>query len=322
MGENLQLQESSTVCPTRNVFRFPLPRSRSGSWKSCILNINSYRFQALLNCVGALNPDVLERSLDRIVSRHEILRTAFVADNGESPRQEVGAHIPLVLPREDLRVLPEEAREAELHRRINEELRRPFNPSAPPLIRWRLYRLGEQKYSLLHTEHHFVHDGWSYGIFLEELYATYRALIDGEDLPTDSAPPQFSEFALWQRQMVASGAWDDQLDYWRRELTDCPPPPLLPSDRRLGPHRSFAGCQIRRDLPQGFWTELGTACSREGVTRFTWIQAVFHLFIHLYTGALDFCTGTGFANRRTSAISENAGHGDQHASYPRAFPGD
>ena len=148
--------------------------------------INSYRFQALLNCVGALNPDVLERSLDRIVCRHEILRTAFVADNGESPRQEVGAHIPLVLPREDLRVFPGEAREAELHRRIDEELRRPFNPSAPPLIRWRLYRLGEQKYSLLHTEHHFVHDGWSYGIFLEELYATYRALIDGEHLPTES----------------------------------------------------------------------------------------------------------------------------------------
>ncbi len=193
---------------------------------------------------------------------------------------------------------PERLREAELHRRIDEELRRPFNPSAPPLIRWRLYRLGEQNYSLLHTEHHFVHDGWSYGIFLEELYATYRALIDGEDLPTESKLPQFSEFALWQRQMAASGAWDDQLDYWRRELTDCPPPPLLPSDRRLGPHRSFAGCQIRRDLPQGFWRELGSACSREGVTRFAWIQTIFHLFIYLYTGALDFCTGTGFANRR------------------------
>ena len=194
-----------------------------------------------------------------------------------------------------------------MHRRVNEELRRPFNPSAPPLIRWRLYRLGEQKYSLLHTEHHFVHDGWSYGIFLEELYATYRALIDGEHLPTESEPPQFSEFAVWQRQMVASGAWDDQLDYWRRELTDCPPPPLLPADRRLGPHRSFAGCQIRRDLSQGFWTELGTACSREGVTRFTWIQTVFHFFIHLYTGALDFCPGTGFANRRNPRFQKMLG---------------
>ena len=104
--------------------------------------------------------------------------------------------------------------------------------------------------------------------------------------------------------MAASGAWDDQLDYWRRELTDCPPPPLLPSDRRLGPHRSFAGCQIRRDLPQGFWRELGSACSREGVTRFAWIQTIFHLFIYLYTGALDFCTGTGFANRRNRDFRE------------------
>ena len=144
--------------------------------------LNSYRFQALLNCLGSLNADVLERSLNRIVSRHAILRTAF-AEDGEAPRQEVRPHVPFTLPREDLRVFPAEEREKELERRIEEELRRPFHLGRPPLIRWRLYQLDEQKYSLLHTEHHFVHDGWSYGVFLEELYATYAALLKGESLP-------------------------------------------------------------------------------------------------------------------------------------------
>ena len=109
---------------------------------------------------------------------------------------------------------------------------------------------------------------------------------------------QFADFALWQRKMMASGAWDHQLDYWRKQLADCPPPPQLPSDRRLGRYRNFEGLQIRHPIPEALWTELRQACSREGVTRFAWIQAVFHLFIHLYTGADDFCTGTGFANRR------------------------
>ena len=94
---------------------------------------------------------------------------------------------------------------------------------------------------------------------------------------------------------------------------------LLPSDRRLGRHRTFEGSQIRHpdsgDALEGTWLWL----SLEGVTRFAWIQAVFHLFIHHYTGADDFCTGTGFANRRDPRFSQDAGDGDQHASHPRTF---
>lgn len=260
--------------------------------------LNSYRFQAVLNCHGALNVEVLEASLNRIVNRHAILRTAFVAQEDGLPEQEVRSHVPFVLPREDLRFLPEEAREKELQRRIEEELRRPFHLGRPPLVRWRLYQLEEQKYRLLHTEHHFVHDGWSYGVFLDELYATYSALVNGQSLSNEAEPTQFSDFSIWQREAVTAGVWDRQLDYWRRELAGGPPPPLLPSDRRLGRHRSFEGSQIRHPISERLWGELGEACSREGVTRFAWIQAVFHLFIHRYTGADDFCTGTGFANRR------------------------
>ena len=117
--------------------------------------LNCYRFQALFNCVGALNVNVLEASLNEIVRRHEILRTAFVVGEGETPCQDIRPHVPIALPFEDLRVLPAEARNKALERLIEEELRRPFHLGDPPLIRWRLYQLDEQKYSLLHTEHHF-----------------------------------------------------------------------------------------------------------------------------------------------------------------------
>ena len=194
-----------------------------------------------------------------------------------------------------------------LQRRIEGELRRPFHLGRPPLIRWRLYQLDDGKYSLLHTEHHFLHDGWSYGVFLEELYATYATLLNGESLATEPAPVQFADFALWQREKIASGAWHHQLDYWRKELAECPPPPSLPSERRLGRHRTFEGSQIRHPIPRSLWIELSQACSREGVTPFAWIQAAFHLFIHCYTGAEDFCTGTGFANRRDPGFHKMLG---------------
>ena len=280
--------------------------------------LNSYRFQAVLNCHGTLDVEVLESSLNRIVSRHAILRSAF-AENGEAPRQEVRPHVPFTLPREDLRVFPAEERQKELRRRIEEELRRPFHLGRPPLVRWRLYQLDEQKYSLLHTEHHFVHDGWSYGVFLEELYDTYAALLKGESLHTEPEPKQFADFALWQREMISSGAWDHQLDYWRKELAACPPAPSLPSDRRLGRHRSFEGTQIRHPIPEALWAEARRGLRsrrRDTLCLGTSGLPSVHPSLHRRGGLLHrhwLCESAG------PAISKDTGHGDQHSSHPRAF---
>ena len=261
-------------------------------------HLNSYRFQALFHCRGELDVEVLEAALNRMVARHEILRTAFVAGEGDGPRQEIRPHAPFRLVVENLESLPAESRQKEIDRLISEELCRQFDLAKPPLIRWRLFRLDGRYHKLLHTEHHFLHDGWGYGEFLREFYATYLALLEGKDLASEPPPMQFADFAVWQRQMLKTGAWDDQLEFWRKELDECPAPPSLPSDRRITGVRTFAGLQIRRRLSEALWEDLGRACSRDGVTRFAWIHAAFQLFIHRYTGAEDFCIGSGFANRR------------------------
>jgi acyl carrier protein len=241
-------------------------------------HLNSYRFQSLLHFRGALDVGVLEATLNRMVSRHEILRTVFLSED-EIPRQEIRPHVPFRLIPEDLRGMAEGVRPRELDRLIREELRRPFDLKAGPLIRWRLFQWDDNAFELLHTEHHFLHDGWGYGVFLAELYATYKALSEKKDVALSSAPIQFADFALWQRDAMASGAWDHQLAFWQKELAGCPAPPTLPSDHRIGVPRTFAGSQIRRPFPQAIWDELGSVCSREGVTRFAWIHAAFQLFV-------------------------------------------
>ena len=237
-----------------------------------------------------------------------------------SPRQEIRPHVPLAPPREDLRVFPEEARKMELTVGSRRNCGAPFIPADRRSSDGAFTSSREQKYSLLHTEHHFVHDGWSYGVFLEELYATYRRPAERANLfEPNPEPLQFAEFALWQREMITSGAWDHQLDYWRKELSGCPPPPSLPSDRRLGHRRSFEGSQIRHPISEALWNDLGKACAREGVTRFAWIQAVFHLFIHLQTGAQDFCHRNRIRKSTRPAIPRDAGNGDQYAPDPCAI---
>ena len=287
--------EVRTVRPHRIPLSFP--QEQIWFLEKLHPHLNSYRFQSLLHCHGALDFGALEATLNQMVSRHEILRTLFVAED-DMPRQEIRPYVAFSLPLEDLRAWPADARQGQLDLLIHEELRRPFDSAAGPLIRWRLFQVDDNEFKLLHTEHHFLHDGWGYGILLGELYAIYKALSEKEDLPWDSSPTQFADFALWQREAMVSGAWDKQLGFWKKELAGCPPPPSLPSDRRMSVWRTFEGRQIRRPFPQAVWEELGRVCSRHGVTRFAWLHAAFQLFIHRYTGAEDFCVGSGFANRR------------------------
>ena len=77
---------------------------------------------------------------------------------------------------------------------IGEELGIPFSFSVLPLVRWRLYRLGDADWVLLQVEHHFVHDGWEVRLFLKETEALYTAFLTGEESPLEPLPIQYADF--------------------------------------------------------------------------------------------------------------------------------
>ena len=143
--------------------------------------------------------------------------------------------------------------------------------------------------------------------------------MSGGSLANEPEPMQFADFALWQRQTITSGVWDHQLDYWRKELAGCPPPPQLPSDRRLGRHRNFEGSQIRHPIPEDALdrTTPGLLSRRRDTicldtSSLSFVHPPLHRrgrFLHWH----GLCQSPG------PAISQNAGHGDQHASHPRTF---
>src|SRR5436305_5024679 len=68
-----------------------------------------YNLPSALRLTGRLDLPVLARSLGEIFRRHEVLRTTFVAVDGE-PRQRVGPARPAALPVLDLPALPTASR--------------------------------------------------------------------------------------------------------------------------------------------------------------------------------------------------------------------
>ncbi|HYJ80694.1 MAG TPA: amino acid adenylation domain-containing protein, partial [Longimicrobiaceae bacterium] len=259
--------------------------------------MRSYNFQATVRIRGALGVEALEGTLSEIVRRHEIFRTTFPAMEG-APVQVVHAPWTVRLPVVDLGTLPAAEREAELEARLAEEFRRPFDLAALPLARWTLFRLSGAEHVLLCVEQHLVHDGWSFGVFLRELTEIYPAFLRGEPSPLAEPPIQYADFAVWQREWMASPDAREQLDWWRRRLQGVPPVLELPADRPRPAAMSFRGHGYRLRLPAELYRAADEYSRARGVTVFMTLFAAFQALLHRYTGAEDFCVGSGVAGRR------------------------
>ena len=188
----------------------------------------AYHMPAGLRLRGRLDVVALEGALDRIVSRHEVLRTTF-AVVGEQPVQRIGrAEQGLSLRVHDLRGRSEADRE--LQELVREEAQEAFDLQAGPLVRGRLIVLGEEEHVLLVTMHHIVSDGWSMGVLVRELSALYAAFVQGEADPLAPLAIQYADYAAWQRRWVSGAVLQAQGAYWQRTLAGAPAVLELPTD--------------------------------------------------------------------------------------------
>ena len=167
--------------------------------------------------LGPLDSDVLERSFNEIVRRHEVWRTSFETKAGQ-PVQVVHPHRPMQFSRTDLRGLVEAERETEAVRLVSEDVRRPFRLDGGPLLRPTLVRMSDEEHRLFLAVHQIVVDGRSaYQIYPSELAAHYKAFLEGQPSPLPELKIQCADFAWWQRECL-NGEEARQLNYWREQL--------------------------------------------------------------------------------------------------------
>lgn len=266
---------------------------------------SAYNVPAAFHLKGKLDLDVLRRSLDEIVRRHEALRTTFGAIDG-SPVQRVAADRSVDLSVVDLSDRPGPDRTAELHRRLKEESHRRFALSEDLMLRAVLLRLDAEEHVLLLMMHHIASDGWSMGILNGELSTLYRAFAAGKPSPLPELPIQYADFAVWQRQWLQGETLQAQLAYWKKQL-DRVPALKLPADRPRPSLQTYRGAKRSVRLPQALSEALKALSRREGVTLFMTLLAAFQTVLYRYTGQDDIVVGSPVANRTRVEIERLMG---------------
>ncbi|RSN59718.1 non-ribosomal peptide synthetase [Streptomyces sp. WAC 04229] len=182
--------------------------------------VDVYQSQRILDLEGPLDAQRLRAAWQRLVARHESLRTSFHQLGSGETVQAVASEADVPWRTADLSHLDEAAAAAEADRLLARDQAERFDVTRAPLLRLLLIRLGESTHRLVVTSHHVVLDGWSTPIVLSEMAAGYAG---GQG---SSTPPSYRDYLAWLRRQ------DEQATRaaWQAELAGSDEPTLTDAD--------------------------------------------------------------------------------------------
>lgn len=254
-----------------------------------------YNVPTLLDLEGTPDVPLLERCLNHVVQRHEVLRTVYPVVDGRPAAVITSSH-DLRIPVFDLTGIAnvERAREARLL--VVEESRRRFDLASGPLLRAVLIRLTPREGRLLVVMHHIACDWWSIEVLVRELAALYASGRAGVAAVLPELPLQFSDFAAWQEGWIEGERVSEQLAFWKQRLQGASALEL-PADRTRPPVQSFAGRRFHFEVPIQVAGSLSRLCRESGATLFMGLMAAFDVLLLRYTGQSDLSVGTPISGR-------------------------
>jgi hypothetical protein len=279
------------------LYRFPTTIAQQSFWYLNRLGPSNpcWNIAVRFRITGALDVSLLERSINEIVRRHEILRTAFALSDG-ALAQLVHADATIPLPVDDLSHLASPARDAEEEQRTIAEAALPFDLKTGPLLRVRLLKLAEQEHMLLATVHHIVSDGWSIGIFSDEVGAHYEALSSSREASLPDLPLQYADYAIWKNEQSQGSPAAQHRSYWQGKLANLPPCEIPPDHPRT-PEKTRPGYILSMVLPVSLTDSLAELARKHGCTLYTLSLAALKILIAHHAKQQDVYVGTLLAGR-------------------------
>ncbi|WP_269516742.1 non-ribosomal peptide synthetase [Candidatus Odyssella acanthamoebae] len=302
--------EEFPLLPIQRSEKLPLSFAQARLWFIDQLKPGSalYNIPMALRLEGFLDQNALQAALNKLIERHEALRTVFKTEEGE-PYQIIKENLNLDLPLVDLSLLKAEARVSKLKECIEEETLAPFDLIEGPLIRAALIKQNEQEHIFVLTIHHSVADGWSMGIIIDELSELYNATLESREADLAPLPVQYADFSVWQREHLKEegAAYQKLLAYWEEELQRVPTLLELPTDYSRPPVQSYKGSRTSFSLSPTLTKKLIELSEETQATLFMTLLSAFYALLYRYTNQEDIVVGSPIANRNRQEIERVVG---------------
>ena len=265
---------------------YPLSPMQQGMLFHCIESpeLNLYVNQ-LSVAVEGLQVDRFRAAWDTLLQRHEVLRAAFLWRDGlADPLQAVyqQAQVPIV----ELDWREHADPQAALLALAADDQARGFDLSCPPLMRFTLVRLGDNRHQMIWTYHHLLLDGWSASRLLGEMLRLYAH----QTLPALTG--RYADYIHWLAQQDVTLAEG----FWRARLETLQAPTMLANAANTG--GSGHGV-LYSYLDSEATRRLYTFATQQRVTLNTLVQAAWLLLLQRHTGQRSVAFGATVAGRPT-----------------------
>lgn len=245
---------------------------------------------------GELDELILEKTINKIVERHESLRTVIQSSGGE-PFQKVLEYSPFHLKVENLEHLTETEKNSLTAQYSEDNEMHIFNIETGPLFICRLIKISTTEWILLVNMHHAITDGWSVKILVDEMGIIYTALKQQKPIILNSLPITNSDHSEWQNGWLKGEECKKQLSYWIGELKGVPELLQLPMDFQRPKNQTYDGNEVQFTIGKEMTQQLLFFSKKHEGSLFVTLLSIFNTLISRYAAQEEFVVGIPIAGR-------------------------
>ncbi|CAJ1314008.1 non-ribosomal peptide synthetase [Paenibacillus nuruki] len=255
-------------------------------------NEGAYFEQAAFDFEGDFNAELFGQSLNKLVARHDILRTHFYNDIGIEPLQVVFEKRQVEINYEDIRGMDNLQCNLYLETVATSDKRRGFDFEKDLLLRMSIIRTKDQTFRILWSFHHIIMDGWCIPLITREVFENYFALVEGKEFnPTNT--PAYSQYIEW----IEKQDKEEAASYWTNYLSDYNEQTLLPQCSITNQRQEYNAQKFEYVLSEEFTLKLENVAREAKVTMNILIQSIWGIVLQRYNNSHDVVYGTVVSGR-------------------------
>ncbi|WP_339776359.1 amino acid adenylation domain-containing protein [uncultured Thalassospira sp.] len=257
--------------------------------------------QVTLN--GKIDVNVLERAINATISRHDALRTSFLAEP-DGLKLGIARQLRIEIEQHDLiggdtRQIEKTVRQLSWHS---------FDLENGPLIRIGLIIESETRSILILSQHHLITDRWSAGLLINEISERYDAILRNRSPKLPVLRSSYAEYAKAQRAALDTSRHAENSAYWRNLLAGIPDQLVLPYDRPYPAKPDYRGGRSTHTAAPSILQALAIYCRVQNLTPFMVACALQSAFLHRLTNQETIVIGTPVAGRLEPKYEDVAGY--------------
>jgi len=262
-------------------------------------NSIAYNMSAGYSVEGGVNLDKITKSINKIINKHEILRTNFIEIDGV-PFQKI-----ITAEKIRFEIALHQLKNDTIEEVVNRLVNTAFDLETDLLIRVQLLQLETNQFTLLFSTHHIIMDGLSLEFFIKEFIENYNECTSLVASKVNILKFQFKDYSEWFNKTLEDNAVKNEL-FWKNYLQNYRPKDSFDRDFSVE-HNQQRGSKYLFELTSDTTLASQQLALEEQVTFYTILATALNVLIYKFSNHNDICIGTVNSGRNIPELNNQIG---------------